>query len=72
MITYLNNLGWQENIFGAVQPVEDLISYCYARANKSVSTSEIQNFFHPRISAEPKLYKCKYHVKIEFDSKGYE
>lgn len=62
-------LGMQENIFGTVKPIEDLISFSYSRSAKTISPTEIQNLFHPIANSDTKLFKCKKHIKLESERK---
>jgi len=59
----------QENIFGVVKPIEDLISFSYSRSAKTISPTEIQNLFHPIVNYDTKLFKCKKHIKLESERK---
>ena len=66
----------KENIFGDVQPVEDLIAFIHKSTGPKLKSSNIQNYFYQVINNETKLYKCKYHIKVESErddlrKKGY-
>jgi len=55
--------GCEDNIFGPVKPVEELISHIHKLGNHPIKTPQIQNYFQPK----EKLYKCKHHAKLDSD-----
>jgi len=59
--------GADENIFGPVRPIEDLITHVLKLTGhqESVKSANIQNYFYPVINNEVKLFKCKHHGKLE-------
>jgi len=57
--------GCEENIFGPVKPIEELISHIHKIGNHPIKSPQIQNYFLHAINNEAKLYKCKHHLKLE-------
>jgi hypothetical protein len=55
----------EENIFGDIRPVENIIEQVHIRTLQPLDSSLIQNFFVSFINGEARLFPCKTHQKIE-------
>lgn len=64
-LKWLAGKAGEENFFGPVKPVEDLISHIHKLGSHPIKTPQIQNYFSHLINGEAKLLKCKHHVKLE-------
>lgn len=74
-LVLIRSLG-KENIFGEIQPIEELIYRTHSIYGQPIKSSQVFSFFETFINNSVKLYKCKFHIKAETErsdlkSKGY-